>query len=174
MVEYVDECRVALAVHLAQLNAYEAHLAEHVRAEKEACGVEGVEHLALVFLDDWLKLVDVAYEQELLAAEWLAHVARVYAKHLVDEVDDVGAHHADFVNHDKLYLAQDFPFLGCVFQCAAYVARRVAGVVWQQRVEGQLEEAVQGRAAGVDGRYACRGEYDMFFLRVGADVAHES
>lgn len=40
-------------------------------------------------------------------------------------------------------------------------------------MEGELEKAVQGGASGVDGGYASRGEDNVLFLCVGADIPQE-
>lgn len=47
------------------------------------------------------------------------------------------------------------------------------GVVGQQGVERQLEEAVQGAPARVDGGDACGGQHDVLLAHVVADVAQE-
>ena len=93
VVEDADEHGVGLAIDGAQLDADQLHLAEHLGVEEERAGVEGAQQLAVFFPDHGLELIDVAHEQELLAAEGLAHVAAIDAQHLVDEVDDVGPDH---------------------------------------------------------------------------------
>ena len=130
-----------------------------------------MEHPPLVLFYYGFQLVYVADEQELFAAERLAHVARIHAQHLVDEVYYVGTHHAYLVDDDKLYLAQYLALLRRVFQRGAQVAHGIARVVGQQGVERQLEEAVQRCASCVYGGYARRCEYDVLLLRCGADMA---
>ena len=43
-------------------------------------------------------------------------------------------------------------------------------VVGQQRMEGQLEEAVQGTSSGIDSRYSRRCEHDMLLFRRAAYI----
>ena len=60
-----------------------------------------------------------------------------------------------------------------VFEGALEVAGGKLGVVGQQGVEGQLEEAVDGLPSGVDGCNARGRQDDVFLFRVGTDVAQE-
>ena len=75
MVENLDEGRIGLPVHLLQLDAHEPHLAEYMGIEEKGRGIEGLQKTAVLFFHHGLELVDVAHEQQLLAAKGLAHVA---------------------------------------------------------------------------------------------------
>ena len=115
---------------------------------------------------------DVTYEQQLLAAEGL-RIAGVDAQHFVDEVDDICPHHRYLVDDDELHLAYQLALGTCVFQRLLDVTLVVARVVGQQGMEGQTEEAVQRRTAGIDGGDTRRCEDDVFLLRVLGNVAQE-
>ena len=128
--------------------------------------------MALVVLQHRLQLEDVAHEQQLLSAEGLG-VAGVDAQYLVDEVDDVCAHHTDLVDDNEFYLAYQFALGACVFQRLLDVSAVIARVVGQQGMEGQSEETVQGGASGVDGGDARRGEDHVLLLRVLRHVSQE-
>ena len=91
-VEDGDELAVGLTVDLTEFDGDDGHLLPHLRVEEIGAGVEGLQQLAVVVLEHWFELVDVAHEQQLLAAEGL-WVAGLDAQQLVDEVDDVCAHH---------------------------------------------------------------------------------
>ena len=46
-------------------------------------------------------------------------------------------------------------------------------VVWHERMEGELEETMQGASSGVDGRNTRRCQYHVLFLHVGTHVFQE-
>ena len=112
--------------------------------------------MAVFVLEHGFELVDVAHEQQLLAAEGLG-VAGVDAQHFVDEVDDVCAYHRDLVDDDEFDLSDEFALCARVFECLLDMSVAVARVVGEQGVEGQSEEAVEGGASGVDGGDASGG-----------------
>ena len=129
MVQDVDEHGVALSVHLPQFDAHQLELLEYLGIEEETAAIEGRQHPSVVLSYHGLQLVDVAYKQKLFAPERLPHVAAVHAQHLVDEVDDVGAHHTDLVDDDEFHLTDNLNFFGVIFQRVADVAHAVHAVV---------------------------------------------
>ena len=140
MVEYVNEERIALAIYLCQFDADQLELAEHLGIEEKGTGVEGPQQLAVFLTNHRFQLIDIAHEQELLAAKGFAHVAAIDAEHLVDEVDDVCTYHRNLIDDDEFQFAENLALLSVVLQGFADVASVVACVVGQQRVEWQLEE----------------------------------
>ena len=173
VVQHADELRVALAVHLLQLDRHQFYLAEYTGREEVGRGVEAVQDVALVGLHHRLQLEDVAHEQQLLAAEGFAQVVAVDAQDAVDGVDDVGPHHRNLVDNDQLQLLEQLAVgLGVLEELVdAPLLQAQVGVVGQQGVEGQLEEAVQGASARVDGGDTCGGQHDVLLAHVVADIA---
>ena len=110
----------------------------------------------------------------MLATERLSHVAAVYAQHLIYEVYDVGTHHTDLVDDDEFHLAYDLNFLGVVLQGVADIPHAEHTVVGQQRMEGNLEETVQGASSGIDGSNTGGCKNDVFLFGVGSNVAQKS
>ena len=175
VVEHADEGRVALAVDLLEFDGHQVDLVEHPCRKEERGGVEAVQYLAFVGLQHRFQLVDVSHEQELFAAKGLAQVVRVDAQDAVYGVDDVGPHHGNLVDDDQLQLFQQLAVLLGVAQelVDASALQAQVGVVRQQRVEGQAEEAVQRAASGVDGGDAGRGQHDVLLPDVVADITQE-
>ena len=159
-VEDGDELIVGLAVHLAELDGYDGHLLPHLGVEEIRAGVEGLQQLAVVVLE------------HRLAAEGL-WVAGVDAQQLVDEVDDVCAHHRYLVDDDEFDLTDELALGTRVLQRLLDVAAVVARIVGQQGVEWQSEEAVERGASGVDGRDASRGEDHVLLLGGLCDIFQE-
>ena len=173
IIENGDESGVRLAVDLLQLDAHELKRPEDMSVEEVSTGVERMEERPVVLAQDGLKLIDIADEEHLLSAERLPHVAAVDAQHLVDEVDNVGPHHAHLVDDDELHLTDELYLLTVVFQHVAQMAHRIARVGGQQRMERQLEERVERRPSGVDGRDARRREDDVLLLCRRCDISEE-
>ena len=162
-----------LAIDFGELDADQLHAAENMGIEEEQRGVERAKQLAVFLFRHGLQLIDVADKEKLFAAVRLKAVAGVDAKHLVDEVNDVGAHHADLVDDDQLHLPDDLALLARVFQCLTDMALRETAVVGQKGMEGYLEETVERAATDVDGGDAGRGQDHMLLLRHTADMAQK-
>jgi hypothetical protein len=111
-------------------------------------------------------LVDITHEQELFASKGLTHISRIDAKNLVDKVDNISPDHRDFVDDNQLNLPQQLTLCAGVFQRFLDVAAVIARVVGQERMEGQLEEAVERLSASIDGCDARGSEDDIFLLGV--------
>ena len=79
-------------------------------------GIEGAQELAVFLPQNGFELIHIAHKQELLAAERFAHITRIYAQHLVHEVDYVRTHHAYLVDDDKLHLTENLALLAVVLQ----------------------------------------------------------
>ena len=164
MVEDGNEGGVALPVDFIQFDTYQRVVLEDFGIEEVAAGIIRLQELAVFLLEDRFQLVDVAHQQKLFSTERFTHVAVVNTEYFVDEVDDVGSDHADFVDDNQFHFAQQLAFVTVVFQRAAEVASRVSFVGGDKRVEREFEEAVQCAAAGIDGGNAGRCEDNVFFL----------
>ena len=111
VVEHSHEGRIALSVYLCQFNGHQFHFVEDSGREEIGRRVEAVQDFTLVALYDRLQLIDIAHQQHLLASERFAHVLGVDTQYLVDEVDDVGTYHRDFVDDDQLQLLDELAVL---------------------------------------------------------------
>ena len=98
VVEQADERWVVLSIDLGEFYAYQLEFPEHMCVEKELRGVEGTQQLSVLITNDGFELEDVAHEKHLLSTEWDVAVSRIDTQHLVDEIDDVGPDHADFID----------------------------------------------------------------------------
>jgi len=112
-----------------------------------------LQEIPFVILHDGRELLEVADHQELDAAERLAAVA-VAAQDAVHGIEQVGAHHADFVDDEQVHAADHGDLVAGEAEVRLF--RFAAG----ERAEGELEEGMQGDAAGVDGGDAGGGGDD--------------
>ncbi len=164
-IEQRDECAVALAVDVFEFDGHRFGEGEGAAAEEVGRFVVGAHHFPLVFFDDGRELVQVADHEQLHASEGQAAVF-VAAQYVVHGVQEVGAHHADFVNDEQIKTLDEANF----FAGKAPLSGGVAAVFGQKEAEGQLEQRVQGHAARVDGRHAggrCNGHaFDGIFFEV--------
>ena len=119
-----------------------------------------------MILHDGRELLEVADHQELDAAEGLAAVAEA-AEDAIDGVEEVGAHHADFVDDQQVHAADQ----GELVAGEAEV-RRFAFAAGE-RAEGQLEERMEGDAARVDGGHAGGGGDDHLLGQALLERAQE-
>ena len=152
-VEKVEETAVLLAVDLGEFDAGVIGFAQGAAAEEIGGVVEGAQQLPLVVLHDGCELLQVADQQELDAAEGFAAVA-VAAQDAVDGVEEIGAHHADFVDDEQVHAADHRDLVAGEAEVLLFAF--AAG----QRAEGELEERVEGDAAGIDGGHAGGGDDD--------------
>ena len=60
-----------------------------------------------------------------------------------------------------------------VFEEVAEAGRGELGIVWQERVEGELEETVQCASSCVDGGDARGGKHHVFLLHMAAHIAQK-
>ena len=172
-VEQAHELRVVLPVDFAQLDGHELELTEGVGGEEIGGGIVAAEDVAGVGGDDGFELEDVADQEKLFAAEGEAHVAGVDAQDLVDEVDDVGADHRDFVDDDEVEAADEAYVVVAVVEAPTQAVDGEVGVFGRYGLEGAAEKGVEGLAADVDGGDAGGSEDDEFLACVGGDVAQE-
>ena len=119
-------------------------------------------------MDDRLQLEHVADEYHLLATEGFSHLATEDTQHLVDEIDDVAAHHRHFVDDDELHLVDELAHVTVVAQRLEdlAMAQTIVGIVGQNQMERQVEETVKGGSPHVDGGNTCGSEHNVFLARV--------
>ena len=101
--------------------------------------------------------MQVADHQQLHPAEWQIAGA-IAAKYGVHAIEKVGAHHADFIDDQKIKAPDNVLFLPPepVLLAKCFPAG-------DERSQRQLKKGVQGDAAGIDGGDAGRGRYHQPF-----------
>jgi hypothetical protein len=155
LVQQVNKSLVALAVNMLELDGNWVGLPQCLAPEKIGSIVVLPQHVPLLLLHHGGQLVEVANHQQLHPAEGLGMVP-VAAQHLVHGVEEVGPHHADFVNHEQVEAFDEADFLPRKTPLFVLLTRS-AGQVQPER---QLEHGVQGHAPGVDGGHPSRGRDD--------------
>ena len=109
-VQQVEEGRVLLAIHGGQLDGAILRLPQGAAGEEVGRVVVTLQQQPLLILHHGGQLLQVAYHEQLHAAEGLRAVA-VAAQHLVDGIEQVGPHHADFVDDQEVHTADNVDFL---------------------------------------------------------------
>ena len=132
-------------------------LAQRVGAEEVGRVVILAQQGLLVGLYHGGELLKVANHQQLDAAEGQTGVAET-AQHVVNGIEQVAAHHADFVDYKQVERAHDVALL--LREVVASLERGRRDI----RRQRQLEKAVDGHAAGVDGGHT-RGSHHHHALR---------
>ena len=122
----------------------------------------------LAVLHHGRQLLQVAYHEQLHAAKGLA-AAPQHTQGRVYGIEQVGAYHTDFVDDHEVETAYQAEF--ALGEAELLAAERAAG---HERAERQLEEGVNGHAAGVDGRDARGREHHHTLRRLFAQAAQES
>ena len=173
MVEHTDKGAVGLAVHLGELHRYQLHLGKHTRRKEIGIGVEAAQDVALVGLDHRLQLKHIPYQKHLLATKGLAHVAAVDPQDKVDEVDDIGSHHGNLVDDDEFHIADEADAVAGVLEEVLEPRGRIARIIGQQGMEGELEEAMKGAAPGIDGGNARGCQHHVLLAHVFTHIAQE-
>ena len=109
VVEYVYELRVLLAVDLRQLDGDIVYLPQRLAAEEVRRVVVLAQYALLLCRHHWRELLQVADHEQLHASEGLRGVAET-AKHGVDGIEEVGAHHAYLVDDKQVERCYDAAF----------------------------------------------------------------
>ena len=111
---------------------------------------------------DGRELVEVSNEEHLHAAEGEPLTMAHMAQHGVDSVQQVGAHHTHFVNHQQLHVAQQAQFGFPQLHLGEELLAR--GGRGEEELRRQLEERVDSCPFGIDGCHP-RGRYHHRLLR---------
>jgi hypothetical protein len=165
-IEQVEEAAILLAVDLGEFDAGVVGFAEGAAAEEVGGVVAVLEQRPFGVLHHGGELLQVADHQELDAAEGLAAVA-VAAQDGVDGVEEVGADHADFVDDEQVHAADHGDFV------AGEAEVLLLGFAAGEGSEGELEEGVEGDAAGIDGGDAGGGGNDHLLGEAFPEGAQE-
>ena len=130
----------------------------------------GGEQLLFIGLHHWGQLVEIADKNHFHAAEGPPAAGAVETQKGVDAVEEVGAHHADFINDDRLQIAVELPFRR---GAAAGFLRRDADAKAEKRMN-RLALHIHRRHAGggQDGQALAGGAAKVLqqrrFARAGA------
>ena len=173
-VEEIDKGLVLLAVDGGELDGDVVEALEGFAVEEIGRGVDALHKGAFALGNHRRQLVYVADHQQLYTAERAA-VATIAPEGGVDSVEQVGSHHRNLVDDKQLERAYDAHF-GLVQPLAGF-GHLIFGDqlfdVGKVGVERQLEERVDGDAAGVHRGDARGGDHDMVLLALGVDIAQE-
>ena len=101
MVQDIDEVGILLAIDMGELDGDIGHLPQRLTAKEIGSVVIFPQHLLVLRCDDRCELLQVAYHEQLHAAERLCGVA-VAAQHGVDGIEEVGADHGNLVDDDHV------------------------------------------------------------------------
>ena len=174
MVEEIDEGGVLLAVDGGEFDGDVGDALEGFAGEEVGGGVDAFHVGSFDFGDHGRKLVHVANHQELDTAEGAAALA-VAPQGVVDGVEEVGADHGDFIDDEELEGADDVEL--CFAERLVALGHLVFGDelldVGEIGVEGELEEGMDGDAAGVDGGDAGGCHDGVAFGTSGGNFAEE-
>ena len=88
-------------------------------------------------------------------------------QHGIDGIEQVAAHHTDFVDYENVKGAQNLAFL--LAEVISVLAHAV-GNVWGK---GQLEEGMDGNSAGIYGCHARRRDYNHTLAALGGKTLQE-
>ena len=172
LVQNLDKAAVLLAVDRLQLDRHQGHLVEHPGRKEIGIGIEAAQNIAHVGRHHRLQLIDVAHQQQLLATERQAHVARIDAQYPVDEIDHIGPHHRNFIDDNQLDLTQELALLFVVLEQVvdATAGQTQVGIVGQHGPERHLEKRMDGAAAHIDGGHSRRSQHNMLLLHMLAHI----
>ena len=151
VVEYLDERGVLLPVHVVELDGHIVYLLQSLRSEKVGRVIVGIEYFRVFGRDDGCELLQVAYHQQLHAAERLVFVT-IAAQHPVDGVKQIASHHRYLIDHEDVECADDFALLLAEVVAVADVGAR------NERRQRELEKRMDGHAGRIDGCHS-RGCY---------------
>lgn len=109
------------------------------------------------------QLLQIAYHQELHTTKRQIVALAILAKHRIYSIEQIAAHHTDFVDNEQVDTADDIALefaelIAFLFAAAKGRARHV----WR---EGKLEERMDGHSSGVDGCNARRSKHNHSFGR---------
>ena len=166
VVEDGQERIVLLTVDLFELDGDVVCLAESLRAEEIGRVVIRLQQPLVFGSDDGRQLCQVANHQQLHAAKGTVVVA-ILAQHVVDSVQQVGAYHRYFVDNQQVDGGDNLPLLLAEVEALLGLRSRHVG---RQR---QLEERMDGDAAGIDGGHTGGGHNDRPLARPFDDGLQE-
>ena len=120
--------------------------------------------LFLLCRNHWCQLLQIAYHQELHTAERQVVALAVLAKHRVDGVEQIAAHHTDFIEDQQVDASDDVSLefaelIAFLFATSEGCTRNI----WRKR---KLEERMNGHSSGVDGGNTCWGKHNHSFRRL--------
>ena len=163
LVEQGDKLLVLLAVNLLELYGKIAHLLQRIAAEEERSIVMLFQKLLFLRRNHRSQLLQIAYHQELHTAERQIVALAVLAKHRVDGVEQIAAHHTDFIDDQQVDASDDVSLEFA--ELIAFLFATSEGCTRNVRRKRKLEERMNGHSSGVDGGNACRGKHHHSFRR---------
>ena len=166
MVEHIEEETVFLTIDLFQLDGHIFYLLEGLRTKEIGGVVIGFQQRLVLRCHHRSQLLQVADHQQLHTSEGLVSVAEP-PKHGVDGIEQVAAHHRDFIDDQQVERGDDATLLLAEVELALDMGIRHVGC------EGQLEEGVYRHTTRIDGRHTCWRYDDRTFLALFYDSLQE-
>ena len=163
LVEQRDKLFILLPVHLFKFDGEITHLLQSVAAEEERSIIMLPQQMLFLWRNHGCQLLQIAYHQELHTTERQIVALAILAKHRIYSIEQIAAHHTDFVDNEQVDTADDIALelaelIAFLFAAAKGRARHV----WR---EGKLEERMDGHSSGVDGCNARRSKHNHSFGR---------
>ena len=100
-------------------------------------------------------------------------IARIVAKDAVNEIDDVGSNHGDFIDDDEFHFTNELAMLSVILEELAKLAPCIARIVGHKGMKREFEEAMEGDTSCIDGSNACGCQHHVFLLGMLTDVFQE-
>ena len=100
-------------------------------------------------------------------------IARIAAKDAVDEIDDVGSNHGDFIDDDEFHFPNELAMLSVVLEELVKLAPCIARVVGHKGMKRKFEEAMEGDTSCIDGSNTSGCQHHVFLLGMLTDVFQE-
>ena len=161
--EQSDEGAVFLAIDCLELDHRKRKIAQRMRAEEIGRRVIFTENSAILRSHYRRQLVQIADKDHLHAAERLPRMRAVQAQESFDAIEDIGAHHRYFVDHDGI---EFFVKLGI----ADFAAR---GDLLRRHIDREVEEMMDRLAADIERGDACRRKHDDILFGMAAEMLQQ-
>ena len=152
-VQQVEKLGIALTINFGQLHRHITGLRQRMAAEEIEIVIIGRKQLLVLLLDNRRKLLQIAYHEQLDTAKGLMTVA-VAAQDVVHGVEQVGAHHADFINDQQIETTQDVDLL--LTKTILILGFSSEMRFGHKRCERQLKERMDGNTTRIHGCHTRR------------------
>ncbi len=159
LVEYVDEELIALSENMVELDGIGRMLLQYFALKEEGAFVVFAQQGPVLLAHHGCQLLQVADHEQLYAAKGQVAVSKA-AQYPVDGIEEVGPHHAYFVDDEEVETADEVDFGSAKAEGGGrslfFGGQVVVGHLGAKR---QLKKGVDGDAAGIDGGDAGGGHY---------------
>ncbi len=146
---------------MVELNIHRLNLLEHTSLKKVGPRIELPQVVPLLLTHYRRKLKKVAYEQHLRPAKRNVWTALVATQHGIDGIQQIGPHHAYFIDNKQLEIEQQ----ALLVSPHLHLRKKLApfGGCRQKQLRGQLKKRMDSHALGIDSRHTRRRHHDHLF-----------